>query len=153
MEQAREREHARSIGVSNFAIDDLREVLAAATTAPVANQVQFSPYEYRKGVLDWCDENEVVLEAYSTLGTGRYLSDETVAGIAKRHGRTPAQVLLRWCIQRGVPVIPKSTHRERIAENGQIFDFQLSDDDLAELDALDRTGEAQLARERPWRRS
>ncbi len=153
MEQARERGHARSIGVSNFGIDDLREVRAAATTTPVANQVQFSPYEYRKGLLDWCDENEIVLEAYSTLGTGRYLSDETVAAIAKRHGRTPAQVLLRWCIERGVPVIPKSTHRERIAENGQIFDFQLSDEDLAELDALDRTGEAQLARERPWWRS
>jgi diketogulonate reductase-like aldo/keto reductase len=81
-----------------------------------------------------------VLEAYSPLGTGRYLSSETVRGIAQRHGRTPAQVLLRWCIECDIPVIPKSTHRDRIEENGQVFDFTLSDEDLARLDELDRTG-------------
>jgi 2,5-diketo-D-gluconate reductase A len=70
--------------------------------------------------------------------------------IARRHGRTPAQVLLRWCIERGVPVIPKSTHRERIAENARVFDFRLADEELAELDALDRTGGTGRALERPW---
>ena len=74
-------------------------------------------------------------------------------GSRERHGRTPAQVLLRWCIERGIPVIPKSTHRERIAENAQLFDFRLSDEDIAELDALDRTGGTDRALERTWWRS
>src|SRR5438876_505636 len=84
--------------------------------------------------------SRVVLEAYSPLTTGRNLQDPRLAEIAARVGRTPAQVLLRWAVQRGIPVIPKSTKRDRIAENGQIFDFTLSDADMAALDALDDTG-------------
>jgi diketogulonate reductase-like aldo/keto reductase len=153
MEQAREVGYARSIGVSNFGVDDLRQLLATATVQPVVDQVQFSPYEYRTALLDASRENGIALEAYSPLGTGRHLTSDTVARIAGRHVRTPAQVLLRWCIERGIPVIPKSTHRERIAENAQIFDFALSDEDLAELDALDRTGGTDRALERKWWRS
>jgi 2,5-diketo-D-gluconate reductase A len=150
MERAREAGHARSIGVSNFGVDDLRQVLAAATVPPAADQVQFSPYEYRRALLDSCSENGIALEAYSPLGTGRHLGSETVAQVARRHGRTPAQVLLRWCIERGIPAIPKSTHRERIAENAQLFDFALSAEDIAELDALDRTEGTDRALERTW---
>src|SRR5262245_43654620 len=150
MERAREAGYARSIGVSNFGVDELRQVLGAATVTPVVNQVQFSPYEFRVALLDECRRNGIALEAYSPLGTGRHLAGDVVAQVARRHGRTPAQVLLRWCIERGIPVIPKSTHRERIAENAQIFDFRLSDQDMAELDALDRTGGADRARERKW---
>jgi diketogulonate reductase-like aldo/keto reductase len=150
MERAREAGYAKSIGVSNFEVDDLRELIATATVPPVADQVQFSPYEYRKTLLDACEGHRIALEAYSPLGTGRHLSSDTVAQVARRHGRTPAQVLLRWCIERGIPVIPKSTHRERIAENAQIFDFALSADDIAELDALDRTGGTGRAIERKW---
>jgi len=117
------------------------------------DQVQFSPYEYRKALLDSCRQNGITLEAYSPLGTGRHLASDTVARIARRHGRTPAQVLLRWCIERGIPVIPKSTHRERIAENADVFDFALLAEDLAELDALDRTGGTERALERNWWRS
>jgi diketogulonate reductase-like aldo/keto reductase len=153
MEQAKELGYARSIGVSNFGVDELGQLLAAATVAPVVDQVQFSPFEYRKALLESCDEHGITLEAYSTLGTGRHLRSDTVAQIAQRHGRTPAQVLLRWCIERGIPVIPKSTHRERIAENGGLFDFGLSDEDVAELDALDRTGGSDRALERRWWRS
>ena len=127
MERAREAGYARSIGVSNFGVDELRQLLATATVPPVVDQVQFSPYEYRKALLDSCRQNGIALEAYSPLGTGRHLASDTVARIARRHERTPAQVLLRWCIERGIPVIPKSTHRERIAENAQLFDFRLSD--------------------------
>ena len=151
--EAREAGYARSIGVSNFGVDDLRQLLATATVPPVVDQVQFSPYEYRKALLDSCRQNGIALEAYSPLGTGRHLASDTVARIARRHGRTPAQVLLRWCIERGIPVIPKSTHRERIAENAQLFDFALSDEDIAELDALDRTGGTDRALERKWWRS
>jgi len=150
MERAHELGYARSIGVSNFDASEVREVVAAASTPPVVNQIQFSPYEYRKGLLEACRANGIVLEAYSPLGTGRHLAGATVAEIAKRHGHTPAQVLLRWCIQRDVPVIPKSTHRERIEENAQIFDFTLSDEDMAEIDALDRTGGTERAVEHIW---
>ena len=153
MEKTRELGYARSIGVSNFGSDELRQVLATATVPPAVNQVQFSPYEYRKALLDACRESGIALEAYSPLGTGRHLTSDTVARIAQRHARTPAQVLLRWCIERGIPVIPKSTHRERIAENAQLFDFRLSDKDIAELDALDRTGSTDSALERKWWRS
>jgi diketogulonate reductase-like aldo/keto reductase len=153
MERAREAGYARSIGVSNFGVDDLRQLLATATVPPVVDQVQFSPYEYRKALLDACRENRIALEAYSPLGTGRHLASDTVGRIGRRHGRTPAQVLLRWCIERGIPVIPKSTHRERIAENAELFNFRLSEEDIAELDALDRTGGTERALERKWWRS
>ena len=150
MEQARGLGYARSIGVSNFGVDELRRLLATATVTPVVDQVQFSPYEYRKALLDACRQNGIALEAYSPLGTGRHLTSDTVARIARRQERTPAQVLLRWCIERDIPIIPKSTHRERIAENAEVFDFALSAEDLAELDALDRTGGTDRALERKW---
>jgi diketogulonate reductase-like aldo/keto reductase len=153
MERAREQGFARSIGVSNFGVNDLREVLDAASVPPVVDQVQFSPYEYREGLLDWSGEQGIALEAYSPLGTGRHLDGEAVSRIAERHERTPAQVLIRWCIEHGVPVIPKSVHRERIAENGAVFDFALSTEEIAELDALDRTGGTERARESTWWRS
>ncbi len=153
MEQAREAGYARSIGVSNFGAGELRQLLATATVPPVVNQVQFSPHEYRQALLESCRQNAIALEAYSPLGTGRHLASDTVARIARRHGRTPAQVLLRWCLERDIPVIPKSTHRERIAENAQLFDFRLPDEDIAELDALDRTGGTDRALESKWWRS
>ena len=150
MEQARERGYARSIGVSNFDTDELEQVISAGSVSPAVNQVQFGPFAYRRALLEACERHGVALEAYSTLGTGRHLGDATVGAIAGRLGRTPAQVLLRWCVERELPVIPKSTHRERIAENAQIFDFRLSADDLAALDALDRTRGAARALERAW---
>jgi 2,5-diketo-D-gluconate reductase A len=117
---------------------------------PAVNQVNFNPSAFRRALLDACQRHGVTLEAYSPLGTGRSLSDATVGAIAARAGRTPAQVLLRWCVQRGVPVLSKSTHRDRIAENGRIFDFELTDEELSELDALDRTGGTGNALERKW---
>jgi diketogulonate reductase-like aldo/keto reductase len=136
--------------VSNFSVRELDEVLGVADDPPVVNQVQFSAFEYRKGLLEACSERRIALEAYSSLGTGRHLDDSTVREIAERVRRTPAQVLLRWCIQRGTIVIPKSTHRERIEENGRLYDFALSDEDMAALDQLDRTGGTDRAREQKW---
>jgi diketogulonate reductase-like aldo/keto reductase len=150
MEQARELGLARSIGVSNFGARELDQVIAAGRLKPAVDQVQFSPFEYRRALLEACERNDVVLEAYSALGTGRHLRHRTVRRIAESAGRTPAQVLLRWCLQRDLPVIAKSTHRERIEENAQILDFTLSDQDMAALDALDRTGGTGRARERKW---
>jgi 2,5-diketo-D-gluconate reductase A len=150
MERAHELGYARSIGVSNFNVSELDELMSVAATPPIVNQVQFSPFEYRRRLLEACEERNVALEAYSPLGTGRHLSDGQVLQVADRVGRTPAQVLLRWCVQRGLVVIPKSTHRERIEENAQIFDFTLSDEDMAALDALDATGGTERALERLW---
>jgi 2,5-diketo-D-gluconate reductase A len=150
MEQAHQQGYARSIGVSNFSLAELDELLGVASTRPVVNQVQFSPFEYRRALLDGCEQRDVAIEAYSPLGTGRHLRDAEVARIARGLGRTPAQVLLRWCIQRDTVVIGKSVHRERIEENAQVFDFSLSDQDVAALDALDHTGGTDRARERKW---
>jgi 2,5-diketo-D-gluconate reductase A len=150
MERAHERGYARSIGVSNYSVGELEEVMSAARIPPVVNQVQFSPFTYRRKLLEACEQHDVALEAYSPLGTGRHLADERVRQIAERAGRTPAQVLLRWCVQRDLVVVTKSTHRERIEENAQLFDFTLSDEDMAALDALDDTGGTERALERPW---
>ncbi len=150
MQRARERGYARSIGVSNFGASDLDAVLEVADVPPVINQVQFSPFEFRHALLQACERRGVALEAYSPLGTGRHLRDRQVARIAERLGRTPAQVLIRWSLQRGVVVLPKSTHRERIEQNAQVFDFALSHEDMAALDGLDRTGGTDRALERPW---
>jgi diketogulonate reductase-like aldo/keto reductase len=150
MQRSRERGYARSIGVSNYSVAEVDEVLAIADVPPVVDQVQFSPFEYRRRLLEACDERNVALEAYSPLGTGRHLGDERVGRIAGRLGRTPAQVLIRWCLQRDLVVLPKSTHHERIEENGQVFDFTLSDEDMATLDALDDTGGTDRARESKW---
>ena len=152
MQRCREQNLARSIGISNFSVSDLAAVLAAGTIAPVVNQVKFSPFSYRRALLDTCRQWDVLVEAYSSLGTGRHLNDPVVQQVARRVGRTPAQVLLRWCLQHDLLVIPKSTHQERIRENAQLFDFTLSPGDMAELDALDRTRGTGQARERHiWR--
>jgi diketogulonate reductase-like aldo/keto reductase len=150
MERARQHGFARSIGVSNFSVSELHQVMASAHIPPVVNQVQFSPFEYRHGLLEACRHRDVALEAYSPLGTGRHLNDPAVTEIARRHDRTPAQVLIRWCLQRDAVVIPKSTHRERIIENAQVFDFSLADEDLLALDGLDATNGTEEARESKW---
>jgi diketogulonate reductase-like aldo/keto reductase len=152
MERSRERGLARSVGVSNFSVSDLTAVMNAGTIPPVINQVQLSPIYYRRALLEACRQRGVLVEAYSSLGTGRHLEDGTVQRVAQRVGRTPAQVLLRWCLQHDLLVIPKSVHHDRIRENAQLFDFTLSPRDMAELDALDRTKGTGQARERNvWR--
>lgn len=150
MERARDLGYARSIGVSNFSRSELEELVGVATSRPVINQVQFSPLEYRRALLDAARRLDIALEAYSPLGTGRHLDNATVAHVAAEVARTPAQVLLRWCLQRGTVPIPKSTHRDRIAENAAVFDFTLSAEQMARLDALDRCGGTKKALEHPW---
>jgi diketogulonate reductase-like aldo/keto reductase len=150
MEQAKQRGLTQSIGVSNYSARQLDEVIGSATAPPVIDQVQFSAVSHRRGLLEAARKHGVVLESYSSLGTGKHLNDPTVTAIAERVGRTPAQVLLRWCVQHGLPVIPKSTHRERIAENADIFSFTLSDEDMFALNGLDTTGGTHEANENIW---
>jgi 2,5-diketo-D-gluconate reductase A len=150
MERAAQGGLAKAIGVSNFSVAELDAVMSGAGIPPAVNQVQFSPFQYRRALLEACRRHGIVLEAYSPLTRGRNLAHPTVTQIAARLGRTPAQVLLRWAVQQGIPVIPKSVRRERIAENARVFDFTLGDDDLQALDALDRTGGTDRALERRW---
>jgi 2,5-diketo-D-gluconate reductase A len=150
LERAHQLGYARSIGVSNFDVGELEQVMAGATIAPVVDQVQLSPFSYRRALLEEAWQRQLVVEAYSPLGTGRHLSNQTVRRVASRCGRTPAQVLLRWCIQHDLVVLPKSTHRDRIEENAKVFDFVLSPADMAELDGLDRTSHTGRALERKW---
>jgi 2,5-diketo-D-gluconate reductase A len=150
MEQAKERGYARSIGASNFSVRELDEVVGIATQVPTVNQIHLNPFAYRRELLDACARYGIAAEAYSPLGTGRHLGDATVAEVAARAGRTPAQVLVRWGLQRGFIVLPKSTHKERIEENGALFDFALPDEDMTALDALDRTGGTGQAVESKW---
>jgi diketogulonate reductase-like aldo/keto reductase len=150
MVRSQESGYARSIGVSNYNATQIEELLAHTDRPPVVNQVQFSAFEFRRELLDTCTSHQIALVSYSSLGTGRHLADPTVQEIAGRHSRTPAQVLLRWCLQHETIIIPKSTHRERIEENAKLFDFELTDDEMSALDALDRTHGTAEARERKW---
>jgi diketogulonate reductase-like aldo/keto reductase len=150
MQRARELGYTRSVGVSNFSAGEVEQVLAAATIPPVVNQVQFSPLHYRRALLEAGERLGVAIQAYSPLGTGRNLANKTIVRVAKRLGRTPAQVLLRWCLQHDVPVVTKSTHLDRIQENAEIFDFTLAKEDMAEVDALDKTHGTDRALERSW---
>jgi diketogulonate reductase-like aldo/keto reductase len=137
---------ARAVGVSNFGRDRLAKLIGSAASTPAVNQVQFSPYHYRRRLLEYCLAQGIVFEAYSPLARGQGMDHPTIAAIAERLGRTPAQVMLRWAIQHQAVVIPKSSHQERIRSNAQLFDFELADADMQTLDALDRTNETAKAR-------
>jgi diketogulonate reductase-like aldo/keto reductase len=145
LETLRGRDLARAIGVSNYGTDRLERLLADGR-GPAVDQVLFNPFQFRRGLLEFCEQREIVLEAYSPLDRGRALAHPKVVEIAQRLERTPAQVLLRWSIQHNVPVIPKSSRRDRIRSNAQIFDFALEPDDMHTLDALDTTGGSTRAR-------
>lgn len=137
---------ARAIGISNFGRDRLGKLIESAASTPAVNQVQFSPYHYRRRLLEDCLARGIVFEAYSPLARGRGTRDPTIAAIAERLDRTPAQVMLRWAIQHQAVVIPKSSKQERIRSNAQLFDFELADADMQTLNALDRTNESAQAR-------
>ena len=136
-----------SIGVSNFSLEELDVLLAAASVRPVVNQVQFSPFAYRRALLDGCVAQGVGVVAYSPLGMGGHLTNPTVWAVADRLGKTPAQILIRWALERGVGVVPKSGDPTRIRLNTDVFDFTLDEQGLEELDALDATGGTDRARE------
>lgn len=137
---------AREIGVSNFGTGGLEKLLRRAHRPPAVDQVEFSPFHYRRRLLEYCLQRGIVFEAYSPLDRGRGVRDPTIVAIAERLGRTPAQILLRWAIQHQAVVIPKSSRRERILSNARVFDFELEADDMRRLDALDRTGGSAKAR-------
>jgi diketogulonate reductase-like aldo/keto reductase len=129
---------ARAVGVSNYEVPELREILGReGGVVPAVDQVPFSPFEQQRAVHAFCQTHGVRLEGYSPLTRGARFGDRTIRSLAKAHGRTPAQIMLRWAVQKGVVTIPKSIRREHIRENASIFDFSLTAEDMALLGALD----------------
>ena len=126
----------RAIGVSNYTIRHLEELLADSPVVPAVNQVEFSPFLYQKDLLDFCRSCGIQLEAYSPLTRGKKLNHPTITSIADRYGKTAAQIMIRWPLQHDVVVIPKSADQRRIYENADVFDFEISSEDLALLDSL-----------------
>jgi diketogulonate reductase-like aldo/keto reductase len=134
--ELRRQGKCRSIGVSNYTIAHLEELMAHSEVVPAVNQVEFSPFLFQRELLDFCRAHAIQLEAYCPLTRGVKLGDPVVRSVARRHGKTAAQVLLRWALQHEVAVIPKSAQPARIDENAALFDFALDDRDMAALDAL-----------------
>jgi 2,5-diketo-D-gluconate reductase A len=132
---------ARSIGVSNFQIAHLERLAAETDTVPAVNQIELHPYFQNAEVRSYCESHGIATEAWAPIAQGKILDDPVVGEVAEHVGRSPAQVVLRWHIQRGNIVFPKSTTPARIEENVQLFDFELDADQVAKIDALDR-GEA-----------
>ncbi|MFW5826388.1 MAG: aldo/keto reductase [bacterium] len=128
----------RAIGVSNFLVHHLEELAENSGIVPAVNQVEFHPFLLQKELLDYDHEHGIRHEAWSPLTRAKLWDDPVIDEIASKHGRSRAQVLLRWDLQHGVVTIPKSVHRERIEENAKLFDFELDDGDMEKLDGLDR---------------
>jgi diketogulonate reductase-like aldo/keto reductase len=140
LEALRKKGKTRSIGVSNFTIAHLSELLAESETVPAVNQVEFHPYLYQQDLLAFCRAKGIVVEAYSPLTHGERLKDPKLVAIAKKYEtKSTAQILIRWVLQHGLVVIPKSSNRRRILENADVFDFEISRDDMRLLDSFDES--------------
>jgi 2,5-diketo-D-gluconate reductase A len=129
---------SRSIGVSNFQVDHLTALAEAGTTAPAVNQIELHPYLLNEEVRSYGESHGIHTEAWSPIAQGGVLDDPVVTAIAERLDRSPAQAVLRWHIQRGSIVFPKSVTPERIEENFRLFDFELTGDDMAAIESLDK---------------
>jgi 2,5-diketo-D-gluconate reductase A len=138
MEEIYRSGRARAIGVSNFNAHHLRRLFSETEVTPAVNQIEVHPYLTQDELRAFDADHEIATEAWSPIAQGKVLDDPTIVRVAERHGKTPAQVTLRWHLQRGDIVFPKSVTRSRIEENFDVFDFALSEDDLREITALNR---------------
>lgn len=129
---------AKSIGVSNFTIKHLEEMKAYAHEMPAVNQVELHIFLQQPELVEYCQQHNIIIEAYSPLAHARAMDEPAIQAIAVKHGKSYAQVMLRWCVQNGWVVLPKSVTPERIRDNIDIFDFSLDDDDIAQIARLDR---------------
>ncbi|HEX3241850.1 MAG TPA: aldo/keto reductase [Solirubrobacterales bacterium] len=142
-EKIHEEGGARTIGVSNFRVEDLERLEQETSTRPTVNQIELHPWLQQAELRRWHAEHDVATEAWSPLAKSRHLDDETIASIAAAHGKSPAQAILRWHLQLGDIVFPKSSTPERIRENIDVFDFELSAEEMDRIEGLDageRTG-------------
>lgn len=128
----------RAIGVSNFKPHHLQTLMEHSEEKPVINQVELHPYFQQKDLREFCKQHDIVVEAWSPLGRGQVLDDPVLAEIGKKYGKTPAQVTLRWHLQNDIVIIPKSVTPSRIKENADIFDFELTAEDMEQIDQLDK---------------
>ncbi len=136
MERLQAEGKCLAIGVSNYTIRHLQELLGYADIIPAVNQVEFHPFLFQQELLSFCRERGIVLEAYSPLVKATRMDHPLLKEIAANHGKTPAQVLVRWHVELGVPCIPKSVHRDYIRENLDVWDFALEEGEMARLNAL-----------------
>lgn len=130
----------KSIGLSNFYVRHLESLLRHARVKPTVNQIELHPGQLQPEVVAYCREHQIAVEAWSPLGTGRMLQNETLAEVAARYGKSTAQVCIRWALQHGFIPLPKSVTPERIRENIEVFDFELSAEDMARIDAMPYCG-------------
>lgn len=126
----------QAIGVSNYAVGHLEEMLEFSDVVPSVNQVEFHPFLYQENLLRFCRVPGIQVEAYSPLTRGRKLNHPTVVSVARRYAKTTAQIMIRWGLQHGLVVIPKSVKEDRILENSQVFDFEIATKDMDNLDSL-----------------
>lgn len=139
LEQLYEEGRVRAIGVSNFEVEHLEQIIQSCSIVPAVNQVEIHPYLSQKELIAFCKRYDIQIQAWSPLMKGREaLEDDTIVEIANRHGKSPAQVILRWHLQNEVAVIPKSVTPSRIKENIEVFDFTLTKEEMAAIDALNR---------------
>lgn len=138
MEKLLESGRAQSIGVSNFDIRHLEELAKYSDIIPAVNQIEFHPYWYQKELLEYCKDRGIQVQAYAPLARGAYMDNDIMCVLATKYAKTPAQIGLRWSLQKGVAVIPKSTNPERIQDNSEIFDFELEEEDMAIIDTLNQ---------------
>ena len=136
LERIYEEKAARSIGISNYTIRHIEELKTYANVMPVVNQVEFNPFLYQKELQEYCEENGILIEAYTPLTRGKKFNDPVLRAIAEKYAKTPAQILIRWALQVHTIVLPKSANKKRILENADIFDFEISDEDMQKLNAL-----------------
>jgi 2,5-diketo-D-gluconate reductase A len=144
LEEFHRDSRARSIGVSNFQIEHLERLAAQSDIVPAVNQIEAHPYFTNQAVRSYGKEHEIATEAWSPLAQGKVLKDPTINQLADKVGKTPAQVVLRWHIQRGDIIFPKSVTPSRMKENFELFDFELNPTDIATISALDRGEEGRI---------
>ena len=151
LEELYEAGKIRAIGISNFYVDRMVDFASFNRIKPMINQVETHIFNQQKEMKEWTDKYDIQLEAWAPFGEGRggTFDNPVIAEIAKKYGKTPAQVMLRWHIQRGVVVIPKSTHIERMEENFNVFDFTLSEDDMQKIAELDKAESAFFSHQDP----
>lgn len=143
LEKLYEEGKVRAIGVSNFHVHHLEDLMEDCTITPMVDQVEFHPHLTQSDLRKFCQDNNIQFEAWSPLKKGRLFEDPTLMEIAEAHGKTAAQVMLRWDIQHGVVTIPKSIREKRIVENADVFDFSLTDEEMKRIDGMnkdERTG-------------
>ena len=138
LEKIQQSGRALSIGVSNFEIRHLEELAKISNVVPAVNQIECHPLCYPKELIDYCQSRGIQIQAYAPLARGAYLDNDVMCVLGTKYGRAPAQIGLRWAVQKGISVIPKSSHPDRIQSNSQIFDFTIEQEDMDILDTLNQ---------------